>query len=178
MGKVAARRLQVDGVGSSLLQRRMSGTTMVAGLGVVVTALRLELNLNVTLGTVMALALAPVWFPRLTRYRGALLLTLVAIACLPVGAWLTTLSSDERVTSDRLLVGTSVLLLNVVLGTGLLLWARTRMSVPSVAILYGLGLLLAAPGSGRLSEDPWRFGFAVPLTVLLLALAWPRAPRC
>lgn len=177
MRKVATPRFQVEGAGRSVLQRRMSATTIVAGVGVVVTALRWELTLNVTLGTVMALALAPVWFPRLIRYRGALLISLVAIACLPVGAWLTAVSSDERSTSDRLLVGTSILLLNVILGTGMLLWARTRMSGASVAILYGVGLLLAVPGSGRLSEDPWRFGFSVPLTVLLLAIAWRSGRR-
>lgn len=155
-----------------LLHRRVTLTGVVAALAVVLIAMRTELTLNITLGTVVALALAPVWVRSLTRFRGAVPLVVVSLLCLPLGMWLTALSADERATSDRLLAGSCVLLLNFVLGVGVLLWARTVVSTPAVAVLYGLGLLLAAPGSGRLGENPWRFGFSVPLSVLLLALAW------
>lgn len=160
-----------------LLRRRITLTEAVAALAVVLLAMRTEITLNVTLGTVAAMALAPVWVRTLGRFRGAVPLVAVSLLCLPVGIWLTTVSADERATSDRLLAGSIVLLVNFVLGIGVLLWARTVMPSSVVAVWFGVGLLVAAPMSGRLGDNPWRFGFSVPLTVLLLALAWWRGSR-
>ncbi|WP_199424894.1 hypothetical protein [Actinotalea solisilvae] len=159
------------------LRRRITLTEAVAALAVVLVAMRTEITLNVTLGTVAALALAPVWLRTLGRFRGAVPLLAVSLLCLPIGVWLTALSADERATSDRLLAGSCVLLVNFVLGIGVLLWARTVMPSAVVAVWFGLGLLVAAPMSGRLGDNPWRFGFSVPLTVLLLALAWWHGSR-
>ncbi|MCU1431104.1 MAG: hypothetical protein JWP95_209 [Actinotalea sp.] len=152
--------------------RRPSAPVVVAGLGVIITMTRQEIYLNVTLGTLTALALLPVWVPALRRYRGAPLLAGLILLCLPAGAWLTTLSSETRFTSDKLLIASSVLLVNVLLGTGMLLWARTLMQTSTVAVLAGVGMLLSVPGEGRLDESLWRFGFAVPVTVLVLGIAW------
>ena len=65
-----------------------------------------------------------------------------------------------------------IVLLNAVLGACVVVWARTRMSDAAVASLFGLGMLLGINTGGRFAESPWRFGFAIPLTVLLLGLAW------
>lgn len=160
-----------------LLRRRVSTTALVAAAAVAITGMRYDLTLNVTLGTVTALALAPVWLPRLRAFRGGVTIMVLALACLPLGVWLTVVSSAERPVSGRLLVESSILLLNFALGLGVLLWARTVMPTAVVAAVFGFGMLVVAPSAGRFDENPWRFGFAVPLSVLLLALTWHSGRR-
>ena len=121
------------------LRRRPSGPVTVAGLGVIVTAMRQEIYLNVTLGTLVAVALLPVWLPTFRRYRGATLLGTLVVLCIPAGVWLTSISAETRVTSARLLVASTLLLLNVLLGAGLILWAREHMAnykVPRMVRFY------------------------------------------
>jgi len=166
------------GVGSAVttgrpfLRTPVPATTAVAAVALVATGMERPLYQAVTVGTVFAVALAPVWW-RSTRafhdMRTLLLLTGLAIV---VGVWLTELASQDHGTSARGSVNGVVVLLNATLGACVVVWARTRMSDPAVASLFGLGMLLGIDRGGRFAESPWRFGFAIPLTVLLLGLAW------
>lgn len=147
-------------------------TTVLAGLCVVLVAMRTEVFLTVTVGTGVALALSPVWLRTLGRYRGARLFVVMGMVCTLVGAWLTAVAAEDRDTSTRLMITTSLILLNIAVGVGVLLWARAHMRDPVVAMLFGAGMVLGVNTDGRFAENPWRFGFSVPLTVLLLAAAW------
>lgn len=147
-------------------------TTLLAGFAVILTATRTNVFLTLTAGTVVGVALAPMWLRIVGRYRGGRLLLLATVICVLAGAFLTELSAVDRETSLRLMVANSLVVINVAVGVGLLLWARTRMSDPVVAMLFGVGMLVAGTTGGRFAENPWRFGFSVPLTVLLLAGAW------
>ncbi|WP_149202326.1 hypothetical protein [Actinotalea subterranea] len=156
----------------TLLEVRVSPAAVVAALAVVLTAVRFEVHLSITLGTLLGVALAPVWIGSLRRFRGASLLMGLGAAALVAGVWLTEVSAADRRTSDRLLLVSVVLVLNLLVGTGVLLWARTLLPDALVAVLYGVGMLAGISGEGRFAENPWRFGFSVPLTVLLLGLTW------
>jgi len=174
-GVVPAQRPPADPRGldrPSFLRTRVPATTAVAGVALVATGMERPLYQALTLGTVVAVVLLPVWW-RSTRLfhdaRTLLLLTGIAVA---VGVWLTELASQDHHTSTRMAVNGVIVLLNAVLGACVVMWARTRMSDAAVASLFGFGMLLGIDRGGRFAESPWRFGFAIPLTVLLLGLAW------
>ncbi len=112
---------------ASLLGRRVDPTYLAAGTSVLVFAGRINLTHNVTAGTVVAVALAPVWLRTLARYRGARLLLTWILAAAIAGVWLTDFSAADHQVSGKLAFASCILLLNVGLGTGLVLWARTVM---------------------------------------------------
>lgn len=145
---------------------------VLASLCVVLIATRRDFMHNITPGTVVAVALAPVWLPRLARFRGARLVVSAFAVAVVSGGMLTWLAASDRPTSATLAFATSVTAMNVALGFGVVLWARTLMPRSSIGILFGIGLTLGISTGGRFGENPWRFGFAVPATVLLLGVAW------
>lgn len=147
-------------------------TVAVAGAAVMMIGTRIDLPMSLTLGTVAGLALAPVWLPVLRQYRGARLLGVLVALCVALGLWLTELAATSRGTSTNLLEINTALLVGVVVCTGVILWARTLMRDASVAVLYGVGLVLGINPGGRFAENPWRFGFSVPVTILVLAVCW------
>lgn len=152
-------------------------TRVVAAGAVTVTGMRTTLTSGVTTGLLVAVALLPVWITYLRRYRGARLLVGLGLGALVSGAILTQMARADHQTSTSLGVSTSVLMLSLLAGVCLLLWARTVLKDATVAALFGLGMTLGiSSGSSLFSSNPWRFGFATPLTVLFLALAW-RAGR-
>ncbi|HEY3438541.1 MAG TPA: hypothetical protein VGK35_12710 [Actinotalea sp.] len=155
-----------------LRDRKVDLAALVAALCVVITAMRFSIHLSITAGTLVGVALAPVWFSNLGRFRGARALILLVGAAALAGLWLTDLASADHQTSSTLSLTVTVNLLNFALLIGLVLWARTLLSRPVVGMLAGAGMLLGISTDGRFAENPWRFGFAGPVTVLLLAAAW------
>lgn len=124
-------------------------------------------------GHVVAFLLLPVWFRSINHFRGApTILALCVIA--PIGgAILTVVGSSDHAVSNAALVSNSVEILGLALGIGALLWARRVIGGPWLAVLFGLGMVAGIPlGNGLASENTWRFAFSLPLSVLLLAVAW------
>ncbi|GAA2726854.1 hypothetical protein [Cellulomonas aerilata] len=133
--------------------------------------LRQTVAVGVTSGLVLALALAPVWAPALARYRGARTVAVCAGLALVWGLWLTEASLAERGASLANLVGTTALLLGVVCTAGVLLWARDVLPVSHMGLWFALGMLAsAATGAARLSDNPWKFAFGIPIAIALLSL--------
>ncbi|UJP41138.1 hypothetical protein [Cellulomonas palmilytica] len=127
---------------------------------------------SVTLGTIVAVALLPIWWRPVRDLVG--IRTLVGLGGLAavVGVWLTWFHEADHATSTNLLVGNTSTVLDAVLGAAVVAWARTVLRDPVVAAWFGVGMLLGISTGGRFLENPWRFGFSVPLIVLLLGLAW------
>lgn len=139
----------------------------------ILLAMSIDLPQGLKVGYVFALLLIPVWLPVLSRFREARLFAVLGLAAIAMGAVLTAFSSAGQSTSQTLLAGNSFMVLGLVAGTGALLWARTVIGAPMVAVWFGLGMVAAIPlGNGLTSVNVWRFGLSLPLTVLLLALAW------
>lgn len=153
-------------------RRTIPATTLVAGLALVATGMSFPISQGVTLGTLAGLALVPVWWASTRLYHDVRLLLLASGIAVVMGVWLAQVAAVDHATPLRGALSGILLLLNVVVGVMVVVWARTRMTDPMVAILYGVGMVLGIDRGGRFAENPWRFGFSIPLIVLLLGLAW------
>ncbi len=152
----------------------------IAALGVVLVAAGLDMSFGVTTGLVLALAALPLWWSTACssrRYRAVVALVSGSIVS---SLWLTALHAEDHATSTAWSIEVVAGLTTIAAGTGLLLWAQRWLQPWTVGMLFGVGLLLAIrPGAGMFAENPWRFGFSLPVTVLALALAsrprrrWP-----
>lgn len=143
-------------------------------VAIVVLGMRLTVasSINVTAGLLLAVTLAPLWTRVLPRYRGARLLMVLGSGAAIAGFVLTQLNSRDHGSSTKELLANTVMLLTLMGGTGLVLWARTLVSVGAVTSAFGTGMLLGVSStSGLYSSNPWRFGFSVPITVLVLGVA-------
>ena len=128
---------------------------------------------GIQVGHLVAFLLLPVWFSSLRLFRGATLVLALCVIAPISGAVLTVLARADHTLNTTALVANSVEIVGLGIGVGALLWSRRILGSPWVAVLFGLGMTLAIPlGNGLSSPNPWRFAFSLPLTVLLLALAW------
>lgn len=145
---------------------------VVAILVLVLLAMRIELPQGLTAGYLLAALLVPLWLPVLRRYRGARLLFGAGLLAVAAGLWLTQSFAGTREISLGQSVTLSVGLVGILCGIGFLLWCRTILPDAQVAFWFGLGLLLGVtPTSELYLANPWRFGYSVALTIIVLALA-------
>lgn len=152
-------------------------TQLLAAGAAFALGVRIPLINGVEVGTVVAIALLPVWWPELRRYRGARTLFFLTSAALVTGALLTFLARGDRDFSRPLLQGESGQLLIVLLGIGLLLWVRSAIGVMPMALWFSVGLFLAGFLHPTDLGYPWKYDFGIPATFALLALAAWRGPR-
>ncbi len=138
----------------------------------VLIAARVGLPGNVTLGAVLSILMIPLWWRSLERYRGARTLMAVGGVALLSGVWLTELTRSTNPVSVSLMISVSVLVGGALCGVGVVLWSRQFLTDGQVALAFGAGILLGvSPNSALFAENPWKFGFAVPIAIILLALA-------
>ncbi|WP_179950943.1 hypothetical protein [Xylanimonas oleitrophica] len=150
---------------------RTGASAVVAALTLAALAARAGVAAGLTAGLLLALALTPLWWPHLRRSRFALAVAVLGLACVVSSAWLTWWSAADHDVSRWGLVETAALLATLVCGVGCVLWARTLLPVWAVGAVYGLGLFAGVGTGGMFATNAWRFGFSLPTTVLLLALA-------
>ncbi|MFS0884169.1 hypothetical protein [Aeromicrobium sp. 179-A 4D2 NHS] len=157
-----------------LAARRYEVERWVAAVAVLLSFTTINLSVaRLTIPTMVVLALAPVWIGSLRRFSGALPLVWASVAALAAGAAMALLAAPDRDASFTGGLEVALLLVTTVGRIGVLLWARTRLSAPTVAILAGVAMLATvSPDSSLFGSNPWKFGFALPVTVLSLAIAW------
>ncbi|WP_104126518.1 O-antigen ligase family protein [Cryobacterium sp. Y57] len=147
------------------------GNKFIAIVVLVVIALRIDIDRGVTVGAVVCIALFPVWFPILRQYWGARLLLIGGLVAIGSGIWLTVLSAPTHEASLGQAFGSIAGLVGLIAGVGFVLWARTVLPDSQIAIWYGAGILLGvSPSSELYAANPWRFGYSVALTILLLGI--------
>jgi hypothetical protein len=152
---------------------RVSWSGLVAGGLVALVGFDHHVYRTLSLATVAGIALVPVWWPAVSRYRGAWPLLSVGALAGIAGVWLTESAGVDHHTSTAATLTVSFVLLNILVGIALLLWARTLMRTSLVALLFGIGMVAAVPLGGLgFDEHAWRFQYSVPVSVLLLAGAW------
>ena len=145
---------------------------LIAAGSIVVLAMRTDLPQGLTVGFVLCCALLPVWFQTLRLFRGALSFLFLGIITVLAGVLLTQFSASNHSVSSSEMFSYSFLLLGLVFGVGLVLWGRRVLSDAAVSVWFGIGLMLGvSPGTASFASNPWRFGFSVAVTVLVLGLA-------
>jgi hypothetical protein len=134
--------------------------------------MRHDLYFGLTAGLALAVVLLPLWVPWVRSSRWVTWVTILSGAAAAWSVWLTVWHSDSRTVSTVGLFESVFVVLGLACGIGSALWARSRTSVSVVGAAFGVGLLLSInPSGGMFAENPWRFGFALPVTVMVLAVA-------
>lgn len=149
----------------------------VAAVAAVLIGTHLALPGPFTVTLAVPLALLPVWLPFLARQRGRGLVAVAGIGAIINGLLLNGLNASTHRISTSLTQAQVVLVLELLLGAGALVWARSVLGSARMALLFGCGVLVSV--TLRMSPDnPWKFSLSLPVTICILALCWwRRAPR-
>ena len=151
---------------------------VVAALALVIIGARIQLPQGLTAGYLVAVLLLPVWISVLPRYRGGILLMVLGGAAALNGYLLTGLARGTAHTGNGLALQNTFVLVGTMLAIGVVLWARTVLPLWSVGLFFGIGLLVGIDPHGLLAGgNPWKFVFAVPITVIALSIAMVRKSR-
>jgi hypothetical protein len=145
---------------------------VLAAASVVVLGMRFSLPQGLQLGFVIAVALLPVWWGNIRRRRlGVPFMAVGAVAAL-AGLWLGVANLGDHEVDRASAVPMTILLAGALLGVGLFVWARDVLGAEWATLWFGVGLALQlTPSTALFASNPWKFGFALPATVIALALA-------
>ncbi|WP_314855262.1 hypothetical protein [uncultured Microbacterium sp.] len=136
----------------------------------VLAGIRSSFGPGVTVGLIVAVVLLPVWVPSLRAYRWAwswLGLGLIAAATGMLLTWIDT----YRPHSASLMAAQTLLLLALLGCLGVLLWSRREAGSPATATAFSLGILASTAISGVEGENAWKFGWSVPIYLVVLSIA-------
>lgn len=144
----------------------------IAIVALVALGVRIPLRSGLTSGYLMAFALLPVWIGVLRLYWGARTFMSLGAVALGSGLLLLVVAMSDHEAPGSLIANDWVLLLGVLCSVGLVLWCREVLPPYQIGLWFGLGMLVAAMmDPGRLSSNPWKFAWAIPLAVVVLSLA-------
>jgi hypothetical protein len=154
----------------------ISSDQVVAVAALFVIAFDPRLPKGLTAAFVVALLLLPVWIGSLAAYRGARALAGLVLLALAIGGLLAARSSVDHDFAAYEAVSTGVLVLGAVGLIGLVAWSRTVLPLWAIGAVFGLGMLAHAVLSAGGSGNPYKFGYSLPLTIIVLSLL-SRRPR-
>jgi hypothetical protein len=147
-------------------------TVGLAGFGILLAGLDLDVYLGMTAGAALAGVFLPLWFGSIRGSRWTTALFVLAGVCLVADVVLSAWMSGSRVFSRVAFFESVFLLVALAFGIGWVYWSRGLMADWSIGVLFGIGLLFSVnPASELFPVSPWKFGFALPATVIVLALA-------
>lgn len=154
-------------------------TALLAGAAAFLAGTDFVLVRGLTVGGLMGAALAPIWIREASRYRGAALGGVLLLACLFSALALATWRSATHPPTEAGVLFELLPVVSAAMCVGALLWAQRVLSPGAVVCLYAVGSFMTATMNSRFAEDPWRFGFSMPSTMLLLGacLLIRRRPR-
>ncbi len=142
-----------------------------AAIAVAVVAAQLDLAGGLTAGFVVAVAMSPLWLPQIRPFHGLTPLILVFAIATSSGLWLTALAAGDHVVTSRHLIEAVVVVLTIMGGVGVLVWARSLWETWQVGLFFGIGSLAAISTGGNFAANPWRFGFSLSVILIVLSLA-------
>ena len=145
-------------------------TALLAGTAAFLAGTDFTLARGLTVGGLIGAALAPVWIREAGRYRGAVLGGVLLLACLLSALALTTWRAATHPPTEAGVLFELVPVVSAAMCVGALLWGQRVLSPGIVVCLYAVGSFMTATMGSRFAEDPWRFGFAMPSTMLLLGI--------
>lgn len=143
-----------------------------AGILAVLIAIPSPISVNLTVGGAFSLALTPVTFPAIWRNtRGRwLLITILTLA--PTG-WL--VAQNALLHDKGRTLSTGIFLYQTALPVGLLAsvagayWCITKLGLQRF-LLFSFAGLLATAMSTYQAVNPWKYGLALPISMLVLLL--------
>lgn len=134
--------------------------------------LRLTVHYSVTSGALLAFLLLPLSLPVIGRYWGAKWTLVCGVAALVAGVFLSRLRTADHLVVAREQIATAALLGGVLLGACVVMWARTILPLWLIGLCFGFGSLLSVPRMNFVySTGSWKFGYATPVTIIVLSLA-------
>lgn len=138
-------------------------------------AIGLRLNLAGPVSTALALPvfLAPVWLHVVAPLR-AKRVFIAGVAAIIYGLLLNGTMQATHEISSTVTIQQTVLVLEVVLGAGALVWSRVTIGTAPTAFWFGFGLLAHEAISGLSSPNVWKFDLFIPVTICLLSACWWR----
>lgn len=158
------------GHSTSTAPRAVRLDTLVAIMATALIAAQVDVRLNLQLGHLVAMALTPLWLTHLSRYRHAVLLVVLLAVSVVSGGVLTYVMAGPEGFSLRLMAERSILLVGVAVSVGVLVWCRSLAGWRTMAITFGMGMILGLPFNISSAENQWRFTYSIPIAILLLAL--------
>ncbi|MFZ4893543.1 hypothetical protein ACL9RL_03745 [Plantibacter sp. Mn2098] len=155
--------------------RMATAHTIVAALFLLILGMRIQVWQGFTVGFGLAILLLPLWAAQVRRYRGAGWLIALTFGAAASGIWLTQAVAENHMTSQGILIAQSIVILGPAVSIGAILWTRTVLTPAQIAMIYGVGLFVRAiidgPGGMSYNQNPWKFEYSMPLTVIALGLA-------
>ncbi|WP_375499414.1 hypothetical protein [uncultured Jatrophihabitans sp.] len=133
--------------------------------------LRQSLHSGITSGYALALLCTPLWVMLLRRFRGAVGLMTLGALTLVSGFALQQLAAADHAVSLNKQFESTALLMGILAGAGVVLWARTVVPIATVGAAFGAGMLAHGALFGAGAQNPWKNTWAIPLAITLLAVA-------
>jgi len=151
---------------------RSSAEVLVAAVAAFGVGLRLPLPMGLTTSLVLGALLVPLWLSVVPRFEGARTVTICFLGATVFGLFLTWASSLRLGFDSSLAIATSINYWSIFLGAGVLWWCRTIIGTALSALLLSASLLLSVSRSNPdVIANPFKFGYGVPLTIAVLAIA-------
>ena len=167
----AEREVPLSALDTGSTGRHSNLEQVLAGLALVIIAQRFAAGPGIMPRHFIILILLPLWVVCLARFRGGRLLLVLGIAATVAGAILARLSAATHTVSQYQTINTSLVLIGVVCGVGVVLWTRTILTLRQVGLWFGAGMLISTlQSTGTLGAgNPLKFGWAIPIAVFVLS---------
>lgn len=154
---------------------RPSTVTFVFAIAVtLLLAFRTPFSANISFGVALALIAFPVTLRPWLSSRWGIVVTILAGLALAGGALLIEpgLKADPgRYFSQGTAIYQASVLVGLVLAAATAQWALTVLGLNRFLILWAAGLIVSTPFmGGGFAENPWKYGLALPVSVLVLSL--------
>ena len=144
----------------------------VAAVALVALGTRWTLPQNLQVGFLVAAVLLPVWWGAVRRQRGGTTFLVVGAAAAVAGLWLGVANAGDHEVDPTAVLPATITLVGTVVSVGLFVWGREVLRPERAALWFGIGLALGFSSDTNLFDtNPWKFGYALPVTVIALAIA-------
>jgi hypothetical protein len=150
----------------------LSVETVLPSVVALLIAVPSPISVNLTLGGLIALVLAPVTFPGLWRNTRGRWLIIVILALIPTG-WIVAQSSllqdNGRTFSTQVFFYHAALPVGLLAGLAGSYWCITKLALHRF-LLFSFISVLAAELVTLNPENPWKYGLSVPVSMLGILL--------
>lgn len=120
----------------------------------------------------IGIALAPVWLNLLPRLRLMTSLVVALVLAVLSGLILTQAYAVSHGSDQGVLIQRTGMILALIGGFGVLVYARHHLGAQETAVLYAIGMVAATLLDPPSAANPWRFTYSIPIIILTLAILW------